>query len=229
MTIAYFLHVDGPAGEHEKLQVWADKVFGPALGSSGEAKCIEAYTPQSVEDPYLDSEANKLLMVQADFVTRDQLEAAMANSLVADALNALPNDGDLQVTAEAFTVRHFPLLDGSTSMRLAPISFVVRYYPPIENEKAFNQHYFAHHPPIMVHFPRIRNILCYVPIDWRDASHVRPSHSFLGNEIVFDSIEDLSSALASDVRHDLRTDYHRFPPHEGENSVHAMHRRVLRF
>jgi uncharacterized protein (TIGR02118 family) len=229
MTIAYFLHVDGPTGQHEKLQVWADEVFGPALASSGEGIRIEAYTPQSVEDPYLGVEANKLLIVQADFATRNQLEAAMANPLVADALTAMPNDGDFQVTAEAFNVRHFPLLDGSTSTQRAPVSFVVRYYPPIEKEKAFNEHYFDHHPPIMAHFPRIRNILCYVPIDWQDANHVTPSHSFLGNEIVFDSIEDLNAALASDVRHDLRADYYLFPPHEGENSHHAMHRRVLRF
>ena len=227
MTIAYFLHVDGPAGQHEKLQVWADEVFGPALGGSGEGIRIEAYTPQSAEDPYLGCEANKLLIVQADFATRDQLESAMANALVADALTAMPKNGNFQVTVEAFTVRHFPLLDGSTSTHRAPISFVVRYYPPIEKEKAFNEHYFDHHPPIMAHFPRIRNILCYVPIDWQDANHVTPSHSFLGNEIVFDSIEDLNAALASDVRHDLRSDYHLFPPHEGENSHHAMHRRVL--
>ena len=229
MTIAYFLHVDGPIGQYEKLQVWADEVFAPALASGGEGVRIEAYTPQSVEDPYLGCEANKLLIVQADFATREQLEAAMATPLVAEALTAMPCGGNLQVTAEAFTVRHFPLLDGSTSTQRAPVSFVVRYYPPIENEKAFNQHYFAHHPPIMVHFPRIRNILCYVPIDWQDANHVTPSNSFLGNEIVFDSIEDLSAALASDIRHDLRADYYLFPPHEGANSHHAMHRRVLRF
>jgi uncharacterized protein (TIGR02118 family) len=139
MTVAYFLHVDGPAGQHEKLQVWADEVFGPA-----------------------------------------------------------------------------------------PLSFVVRYYPPIEKERAFNAHYFDHHPPIMAKFPRIRNILCYVPIDWQDANQVTPSRSFLGNEIVFDSIEDLNAALASEVRHDLRADYRLFPPHEGENSHHAMHRRAIR-
>lgn len=227
MTIAYFLHVDGPAGQHEKLQVWADDVFGPALGESGEVNSIEAFTPQSAEDPYLGCEASKLLIVQADFTRRDQLEAAMADVLVADALIAMPQDGDFQVTAEAFTVRHFPLLDGSISTQRAATSFVVRYYPPIEKEKAFNQYYFDHHPPIMAHFPRIRNILCYVPIDWQDASQVTPSRSFLGNEIVFDSIEDLNAALASDARHDLRADFRWFPPHEGENRHHAMHRRVL--
>lgn len=228
MTIAYFLHVDGPAGQHEKLQAWADDVFGPALGNSCPGIRIEAFTPQSVQDPYLGCEAGKLLIVQADFDSEEQLENALASPSVGAALFAMPRDGDFQVTAEAFTVRHFPLLDGSTPSRRAPISFVVRYYPPIENEEVFNEHYFSHHPPIMAHFPRIRNILCYVPVKWQDANHVTPSQSFLGNEIVFESIEDLNAALASDVRHDLRADYHQFPPHEGVNRHHAMHRRVLR-
>lgn len=227
MTIAYFLHVDGPAGQEEKLQAWADGVFGPALHHSAPAVRIEAYAPQSVEDPYLGCESGKLLMVQADFATRAGLEAAMANVAVADALSAMPGNGDFQATTEAFSARHFPLLDGSSPPRRAPVSFVVRYYSPVEKAQAFRDHYCAHHPPIMAHFPRIRNILCYSPVDWRDANRLMPTDSFLGNEIVFDSIEDLNAAMASQVRHELRADYHHFPPHEGATSHHAMCRRVL--
>jgi uncharacterized protein (TIGR02118 family) len=229
MAIAYFLHVDGPAGQHEKLQSWADQVFGPALYASGLGVRIEAYSPQSADDPYLDldSAISKLLIVQADFAAREQLQDAMANSRVVDALAAMPGNGDFKVTAEAFTTRHFPLDDGSTPARRAPLSFVVRYYHPIENEQVFNAYYVGHHPPIMVKFPGVRNILCYLPVDWQDASGVTPSMSFLGNELVFDSVEDLNTALASDVRHDLRADYRQFPPHEGNSTHHAMLRRVL--
>jgi hypothetical protein len=227
MTIAYFLHVDGPAGQEEKLQAWADGVFGPALDKSSPGARIEAYTPQSVEDPYLGCETGKLLVVQADFATRAGLEAAMAHAAVADALTAMPGNSDFQVTTEAFRVRHFPLLDGSSPPRRAPVSFVVRYYSPVEKAQAFRDHYFAHHPPIMAHFPRIRNILCYSPVDWRDANRLMPTDSFLGNEIVFDSIDELNAALASQVRHELRADYYHFPPHEGATSHHAMYRRVL--
>jgi hypothetical protein len=227
MTIAYFLHVDGPAGYHPRLQDWADKSLAPALESGGPAQSIEASTPHSVDDPYLGRESGKLLIVEANFATAQDLEAALAGAPVADALAAIPGGRDLQLSAEAFTVRHFPLLDGSSPPRRAPVSFVVRYYRPIDEEEAFRSHYFAHHPPIMAHFPRIRNILCYVPLEWRDASDVAPTNSFLGNEIVFDSIEDLKAALVSDARHALREDYYSFPPHEGETSHHAMHRRVL--
>lgn len=227
MSIAYFLHVDGPAGAEEKLQAWADGVFGPALHHSAPGVRIEAYAPQTVADPYLGCESGKLLVVQADFATRAALEAAMANTALADALTALPGNGDFQLATEAFRVRHFPLLDGSSPPRRAPVSFVVRYYSPIAQAQAFRDHYFAHHPPIMAHFPRIRNILCYSPIDWRDANRTLPTDSFLGNEIVFDSIADLNAALAADARHELRADYAHFPPHEGATSHHAMYRRVL--
>lgn len=227
MTIAYFLHVDGPAGQEEKLQAWADGVFAPALNESAPAARIEAYAPQSVEDAYLGCESGKLLVVQADFTEPAGLEAAMANAAVADALAAMPGKDNSQVTTEAFRVRHFPLLDGSSPPRRAPVSFVVRYYSPVAKAQAFRDHYFAHHPPIMARFPRIRNILCYSPIDWRDANRHMPTDSFLGNEIVFDSIEDLNAALASEVRQELRADYYHFPPHEGAASHHAMYRRVL--
>ncbi len=228
MTVAYFLHVDGPSGRHESLHAWADQVFCPALASSGFTRSIEAYSPHTVDDPYLGSETGKLLIVEANFDTQQQLESTLAHTQVAGALAAIPAGRDVQLTAEAFTVRHFPLLDGSIPSRQSPVSFVVRYYRPIDQEETFNNHYFAHHPPIMVHFPRIRNILCYVPVAWLDASQVAPTNSFLGNEIVFDSVEDLNAALTSEARHKLREDYYSFPPHQGETSHHAMRRRVLK-
>jgi len=227
MTIAYFLHIDGLAGQHDELHRWADNVFAPALCASGQAKRVEAYSPQNVVDPYLGSESGKLLIVQADFPTLEMLENAIANPAVAHALAVLPDKENFTITAEAFTTQHFPLLDGSTPERRAPISFVVRYYRPIENLQAFNDHYADHHPPIMANFPKIQNILCYFPVIWRDASSVAPSNSFLGNELVFETVDDLHQALSSDVRHDLRADYRLFPPHEGKNTHYAMSRRVL--
>lgn len=227
MTIAYFLHVDGPAGQDGALQAWADEIFGPALLGTNLTQSIETYAPHSVDDYYLGNESGKLLMVEANFLTVGQLQTALNCTPVADALAAMPKGPDYRVRAEAFTARHFPLLDGTKTARRAPVSFVVRYYRPVDNEKAFNEHYFEHHPPIMRHFPRIRNILCYEPVDWRDPCQIAPTGSFLGNEIVFDSIEDLRAALNSEARHQLREDYHGFPPHEGETSHHAMQRRVL--
>lgn len=227
MTVAYFFHVDGPVGQHEELQIWANEVFGPALNRSDLADFIEAYTPQCVDDPYLGSEVGKLLIVRANFKTKDKLESVMADPQIADALGAMPKNKGFKTTAEAFIVREFPLLDGAYRSRSAALSFFVRYYPPIEKEQSFIDYYVNNHPPIMTRFPRIRNILCYLPTEWRDDSLVAASNSFLGNEVVFDNLDDLNNALASGVRHELRADYQKFPPHEGESTHHAMYRRVL--
>jgi hypothetical protein len=229
MSVAYFLHVDGPTGQHEELQNWADEVLGPALNHTGLAQSIEVYTPQTADDPYLHlgESVDKLLIVQADFADKDKLEAAMANPRVADAFKSMPDHGEFQLAAEALTAQQHPLQDGSISPRRAPLSFVVRYYRPIENTQAFTQYYVDHHPPIMANFPNIRNIFCYFPLEWKDANQLPHTNSFLGNEIVFDGIDDLNAALTSDTRHDLRADFHYFPPHEGTNSHHAMLRRVI--
>lgn len=227
MTFAYFLHVDGVTGLGDTLQVWADEIFGPALLGTTLPQSVETYAPLSVDDYYLGNESGKLLMVEASFLTTGQLQTALESTQVADALAVMPKGPDNRVSTEVFTTRHFPLLDGSTAARRAPVSFVVRYYRPIDKENAFRDHYFKHHPPIMRHFPRIRNILCYEPVDWRDPCQIAPTNSFLGNEIVFDRITDLRAALSSEARHQLREDYHSFPPHEGETSHHAMQRRVL--
>lgn len=227
MTISYFLHVDGPEGHEGDLQGWADDLFGPALAESDQVQRAEAYAPLSVQDQYLGEETGKLLIVEAQFESKEVLEAVLAQTAVVKALAAMPRNEKVGVTSEAFMVKACPLLDGSTPPRSASVSFVVRYYPPIENGDAFIRYYVDHHPPIMAHFPKIRKVFCYLPLDWRNVSGIAPSDSFLGNELVFDSVGDLAKALQSDARHDLRDDYHRFPSYANKSSHHAMLRRTL--
>jgi len=227
MTLAYFLHVDGPEAGLENFQTWADHNFAPALQRADASSRIEAFTPLGVDDPYLGNETGKLLIVQATFVSRDTLEQALSDTGVSTALASMPSHANVRVTDETFTVHACPLMDGSTPPRRAPVSFVVRYYRPIDREREFTEYYIAHHPPIMARFPGIRNIYCYLPVEWKRAGTIAPAECFLGNEIVFDSIDQLASALNSDVRHDLREDYRHFLPHEGDVTHFAMSRRVL--
>jgi uncharacterized protein (TIGR02118 family) len=110
----------------------------------------------------------------------------------------------------------------------APVSYVVRYHRPAEDERAFVAFYTGSHPPLLGRLPGIRNIMCYLPIAWRDSSGLEHSDYLLGNEVVFDSTEALDAALASPVRDALREDFHRFPPFSGRNTHYAMLRRRLR-
>ena len=125
MSVAYFLHVDGPTGKHSELQSWADETFGPALHHTGLAQSVEAYTPQSADDPYLHlgESVDKLLIVQADFAGKEQLETAMANPRVADAFKLMPDHAEFQLAAEAWTAQQYPLKDGSIAPRKALLQF----------------------------------------------------------------------------------------------------------
>ena len=79
-------------------------------------------------------------------------------------------------------------------------------------------------PPIMADMPGIRNVLCYVPATWSNSAPIPSSGCILGNEAVFDSLDALNTALASDVRHRLREDYKSFPVKPGPNTHYAMQR-----
>lgn len=119
---------------------------------------------------------------------------------------------------------HFPVPGYRTPPpRTAPLSFVVRYYGPTADLAAFDRYYVDNHPPILARFPGIRNVLCYLPADWRSTGPVGDSRLILGNEVVFDDLGALNRALESDVLPLLIADGKRFPAF-GSNSHHAMRR-----
>ncbi len=104
--------------------------------------------------------------------------------------------------------------------RKAALSFVVRYFEPIVEAKKFRDFYVANHPPILARFPDVRNVLCYLPID-ADFGDFSAARVALGNEVVFDDLAALNTALSSNVLADLREDSQNFPPF-GRVCHHAM-------
>ena len=54
--------------------------------------------------------------------------------------------------------------------------------------------------------PAIRNVLCYLPLSWNDPLGLPNSNYIVGNEVVFDGLENLLAAQASDVRDRARDD-----------------------
>ncbi len=86
--------------------------------------------------------------------------------------------------------------------------------------------YTENHPPILATLPGIRNVLCYVPVEWSQPEHVEGSGAFLGNEVVFDDLDALNAALTSDVMPVLKADGARFAPF-GYNTHHAMLREAV--
>jgi hypothetical protein len=107
--------------------------------------------------------------------------------------------------------------------RKAALSFVVRYFEPIAEAERFCDIYIANHPPILARFPDVRNVFCYLPIDI-ELGDLPASKVALGNEVVFDDLAALNTALSSSVLADLREDSKNFPRF-GRSSHHAMIRR----
>lgn len=105
---------------------------------------------------------------------------------------------------------------GEVAPREARLSFLVRYFAPIPDETAFQTGYVENHPPILARFPAIRNVRVYLPL----AEGPKPAIRLL-NEVVFDDLDALNHALASDVLAQLRDDSARLPA-RGTSAHHAM-------
>ena len=103
------------------------------------------------------------------------------------------------------------------------MSFVVRYYGPNDDVAAFVRFYTEHHPLLLATFPGIRNVLCYLPLDWQSTGKVTDSRVILGNEVVFDDLAALKRALASDVLPRLQAEGRTFAKF-GRSTHHAMQR-----
>jgi len=128
------------------------------------------------------------------------------------------------IALDVFETAHFAIPGHQAPPpRTAPLSFVVRYYGPTDDAAEFVRLYTENHPPILATFPGIRNVLCYLPLDWRSTKDVPDRRVIIGNEVVFDDLDALNRALESDVMPVLLADGRRFAEF-GYNTHHAMHR-----
>ncbi len=234
MTISHFHVYTGDAETGAAIRDWFAGAPAAMLAALPGVETLDLYTPESSEDPYLDPQlhdgSGPVLMAQTGFEHTDALESGLDSRAFRDLLDdatRVPGSG-WGLSHDAMELRVFPVAGEDAPAPLAaPVSYVVRYQRPAQDEAHFVEHYCAVHPPVLGKFPRIRNVMCYLPIAWTDPTGIASADYLLGNEVVFDSLEDLNAALASDVRHELREDYKSFPPFYGTNSHYAMRRQRL--
>ena len=228
MTIAYFLTYQGPHDHADAFREWFKGKPMATLRDLPKARAIETYVPEESKDPYLNDGPGPVLMVQVDFDDIGDVERAISGgafrSEIADT-SKIPVPG-ISLTHDALEMRWWAVGgDDGPHPRTAPVSYVVRYYPPAEDEQAFIDFYVSHHPQILAKLPKIRNVLCYLRLDWKDSAGIERADTMIGNEVVFDSLQDLNDSLKDDVRHELRDDYKQFPPFGGNVTHFAMTRR----
>lgn len=185
------------------------------------------YEPASATDPLLDGAAHPLLVLELRFSEIVDLEAALASSGPLQALaapGAFPSLSGCAVSQQAMLTRSFPIPGAAFEVPAGTprFSYLVSYEGSAEDLNTWLRHYLAKHVPIMAHFPGIRQIEVCTRLDWCGQLPWPRVDYMLRNKVVFDSAEALTAALHSPARHEMREDYHAFPPFSGRVSHYPM-------
>lgn len=191
-----------------------------------EVVSIDLFAPEPGYVALVDESVAPVLMIQIDLSNASDAETLVQSD---DFLQLILNKSAYAAQIDRLDVQvletvHFSIPgQRKPPPRTAPLSFVVRYYGPTDDEATFARFYTENHPPILATFPGIRNVLCYLPLNWRSTGKVLDSSMILGNEVVFDDLESLNRALKSDVMLRLREDGKLFAAF-GYNTHHVMRR-----
>ena len=171
----------------------------------------------SSHQPFAADGRGPALALQLDFSGEVELDAAARARGPLAALvtrGFLPTVGRARVDAQRFVGRKFPTPD--PVFRLppggAPCTFLVDYPGTTANLEAWLDHYDAHHPPIMIRFPGVREVATFRPaLGARNDLPCEFANSMQRNKVVFDSAAALEAALASPVMAQMRADSAAFP------------------
>ena len=166
------------------------------------------HTPVRAFDPYLDDGAPPAMVLQLYFDRLDALESEAAR-----VSRLIPS-----CDAQAMAVRRFTPPQAAR----AQCTYLVAYAGPAEDEHAWHAHYLAHHPPIMLRLPGLRELEIYARVDWVCAAPWRRVNCMQRNKVGFDSPEALTAALGSPIRAEMRADYAKLPPFSGPVTHYAM-------
>ena len=171
MTIAVFLSIWSTAKSSTQLDSYFRGDALDVLRDNANVKRVEIYTPEPGDVPVMDDVPAPSLILQVDLDDAGQAQALTDSEAFREyLLDRDKIDPELQeLKLELTEVRNFPLPgQDSPPARTAPLSFVVRYYGPVANAFKFADFYQRNHPPILAHFPGLRNVLCYFPLGWEE-------------------------------------------------------------
>lgn len=185
------------------------------------------HTPAHATDPYLNDGPAPQLILQLHFHDIAALEACLRPEGRLQALaapGALSSLAGAQISQQAMLVRSFATPDPTfrTPADALPCSYLVGYPGPAADRNLWQHHYIASHVPIMARFPGIRRIEVHTRLDWIGFLPWPRVDLMLRNRVVFDDPPGLAASLVSDVRHEMRSDYARFPPFEGGSTHYPM-------
>ncbi len=176
---------------------------------------------QAVADPYNNDGRGPLLIVVLEFGSRAALAGAIPQ--IVASVGELPKG--VTATGSAMERLYYPVAgETAPASLMAPLSYVVRYHRPADDEDAFRENYIATHPVTQADLPMIRSVMCYLPLDDLNHPALPGADYMVGNEVVFDSIADLNTSMKSPVREELRKHYREFPRFTGAVTHFPMDR-----
>lgn len=173
----------------------------------------------AADQPFAKDGPGPALAMQLYFRERGDLDAAapaIAGLARHESLASVPAES---LSWQATEARLFPVGAGEPAEPCC--TFLVTYPGTTDDLPAWLAHYDAYHPPIMVRFPRIREVETYHPAAALDLPW-RQSNAMQRNKVVFDSLADLVAALASPVMAEMFADGRKFPPFVGKATHYPM-------
>jgi len=215
MSLALFLTFRHPAAQADAAELAAAKLLAAGLPGLADGLVM---TPAATRDPYLDDGRPPPLVLQLGFQAIEHLEAALRGPAQRIA-KAVPSLAGAEIGEQAMLTRRFPVPDPKPGS----CAYLVSYEGEAEDANAWLSHYIAHHAPIMARFPGIRAIEIQTRVDWCSPTAWTRDAALQRNKVVFDDAAALTAALNSPVRHEMRTDFARFPPFHGHNTHYPMH------
>jgi len=220
MRFCWFLTFEDASGT-TRLSA-TDKVdIAGLVAATPDLVAADIHTPASASDIYTADGPSPPLALQLYFEDLTHLESALATDGHLREIarpGAFPSLAGVKATHQAMYARHFDVAEPAAKDK-PRCSFLVSYPGEADDLNAWLNHYVASHPPIMRRFPGIRQIELLSRVDWIDALPIERATAMQRNRVVFDTPQALTAALQSPVRHELRADYHRFPPFSG-GSLH---------
>ncbi len=185
------------------------------------------FTPTVTSDPYLNDGPSPQLALELYFDEIDALENALAPMGHLQALaapDALPSLTRATVQQQAMLARRYPVpapkpVTQPTDRRC---TYLVEYPGQAEDLNAWLWYYIGHHPQLMAKFAGIREIEICTRIDWCGFLPWPRANVMQRNKVVFDDPAALQASLNSPVRHEMRADFHKFPPFSGGNLHYPM-------
>ena len=226
VDFVYEISCTGDRSRSEAVRRWFESHAAGAWSMLPRLSALDVYevVESGARDPFVNDRAGPLLQAMLQFPTADALLQAVGGSQFAESLT-VPVPG-ITHTGTMLERRFYPVAgeDRPGALR-APFSYVVRYHRPAQDEAAFVANYLTGHPPLLAKLPRIRSILCYLPIEAPEIRPLAAADYMLGNEVAFDSIDDFNIAMTSPAREEARKHFKQFPPFAGRNTHYPMRRR----